>query len=102
MESDMYSSVEYLFGVMVDTPDKRGDRKKGTAEFFTAHSQSPDDEYGAFESFLNRMDEIREQFGEDGFVIFHYAHYEPTHLMKLAEKYLDRPKDLIEIGRAHV
>ncbi len=96
MESDMYSSVEYLFGVMVDTPDKRGRRKKGGAEFFTAHSQSPDDEYGAFESFLNRMDEIREQFGEDGFVIFHYAHYEPTHLMKLAEKYLDRSKDLID------
>ena len=96
MESDMYSSVEYLFGVMVDEPGKNGQRKKGKAEFYTAHSHSPDNEYEAFESFLSRMDEIREQFGEEGFAIFHYAHYEPTHLMKLAEKYTDRSKDLID------
>ena len=96
MESDMYSGVEYLFGVMVDKPDKRGERKNGSAEFFTAHGHSPDEEYGAFKAFLHRMDEIREAFGEYGFVIFHYAHYEPTHLMKLAEKYIDRSKDLVD------
>jgi predicted RecB family nuclease len=42
------------------------------------------------------MDELREKFGEDGFMIFHYAHYEPTHLLALAEKYKDRSADLID------
>jgi predicted RecB family nuclease len=96
MESNPYSSVEYLFGVMVDEPGKGGRRKKGPAEFYTAHTLSPDAEYGAFQSFLGRMDELREKFGEDGFMVFHYAHYEPTHLLALAEKYKDRSADLID------
>ena len=96
MESNPYASVEYLFGVMVDEPGKRGRRRKGPAEFYTAHTLSPDAEYNAFLSFLGRMDELREKFGEDGFMIFHYAHYEPTHLLALAEKYKDRSADLID------
>ena len=96
MESNPYSSVEYLFGVMVDEPGKRGRRTKGPAEFYTAHTLSPNEEYKAFQSFLGRMDELREEFGEDGFIIFHYAHYEPTHLLALAEKYKDRSADLID------
>ena len=96
MESNPYSSVEYLFGVMVDEPGKRGRRTKGPAEFYTAHTLSPNEEYKAFQSFLGRMDELREEFGEDGFIIFHYAHYEPTHLLGLAEKYKDRSAELID------
>lgn len=82
MESDPYSDTEYLFGVMVDVSTKKGQRKRGDAEFFTAHSRSPDDEYGAFHSFLERMEAIREQYGDEGFAIFHYAHYEPVHLIR--------------------
>ena len=96
MESNPYSSVEYLFGVMVDEPGKRGRRKKGPAEFYTAHTLSPNEEYKAFQSFLGRMDELREKFGEDGFIIFHYAHYEPTHLLALVEKYKDRSTELLD------
>lgn len=96
MESNPYSSVEYLFGVMVDEPGKRGRRKKGPAEFYTAHTLSPNEEYKAFQSFLGRMDELREKFGEDGFIIFHYAHYEPTHLLALAEKYKGRSTELLD------
>lgn len=96
MESNPYSSVEYLFGVMVDEPGKSGRRKKGPAEFCTAHMLSPNEEYKAFQSFLGRMDELREKFGEDGFIIFHYAHYEPTHLLALAEKYKDRSTELLD------
>ncbi len=96
MESDPYSGTEYLFGLMVDVPEKEGKRKLGNAEYFTAHSHSPDDEYGAFQSFLRRMEAIRERYGDERFVIFHYAHYEPVHLMKLAEKYQDRSENLVE------
>ena len=96
MESDPYSSVEYLFGIMVDEPGKKGRRKKGQAEFFTAENYSPDSEYGAFQGFLKRMDRIKKKYGDEGFVILHYAHYEPTHLMKLADKYKERDAELIE------
>ena len=96
MESNPYFSVEYLFGVMVDEPGKRGRRKKGPAEFYTAHTLSPNEEYKAFQSFLGRMDELRAEFGDEGFIIFHYAHYEPTHLLSLAEKYKDRSASLID------
>ncbi|OQY45786.1 MAG: hypothetical protein B6240_08370 [Desulfobacteraceae bacterium 4572_87] len=37
----------------------------------------PNEEYKAFQSFLGRMDELRAEFGDEGFIIFHYAHYEP-------------------------
>ena len=94
MESNPYFSVEYLFGMMVDETGKNSRRMKGSVEFHTAHTLSRDEEYRAFRSFLERMDELRAQFGEDGFVIFHYAHYEPTHLLALAEKYKDRSPDL--------
>ena len=96
MESNPYFSVEYLFGVMVDEPGKRGRRKKGPAEFYTAHTLSPNEEYKAFQSFLGRMDELRAAFGDEGFIIFHYAHYEPSHLLSLAEKYKDRSANLID------
>ena len=96
MESNPYFSVEYLFGMMVDETGKNGRRMKGSVEFYTAHTLSRDEEYGAFRSFLERMDELRKQFGEDGFIIFHYAHYEPTHLLALAEKYKDRSPDLVD------
>jgi len=96
MESDPYSGVEYLFGLMVDHPGKGGRRRKGKAEFFTAHSYSPDEEYGAFYAFLKRMETIKNKYGDEGFAIFHYAHYEPTHLMKLAEKYQERSPGLID------
>ena len=87
MESDPYSGVEYLFGLMVDPPGKRGARKKGQAEYFMAKDYTPASEQKAFKGFLNRMDQIKKEYGEEGFVIFHYAHYEPTHLEKLAEKF---------------
>ena len=96
MESNPYFSVEYLFGMMVDETGKNGRRMKGPAEFYTAHTLSRDEEYRSFNSFLERMDELREQFGEDGFIIFHYAHYEPTHLLALAGKYKDRSPDLVD------
>ena len=96
MESNPYFSVEYLFGVMVDEPGKGGRRKKGPAEFYTAHTLLPDEEYRAFQSFLGRMDECREKFGDEGFILFHYAHYEPTHLLALAEKFKDRSTELID------
>ena len=96
MESNPYFSVEYLFGVMVDESDGTGKRTKGPAEFYTAHSLSSDEEYRAFQSFLGRMDELRKKFGDEGFIIFHYAHYEPTHLMALAEKYKSRSNELID------
>jgi len=95
MESDPYLSIEYLYGLIVDKPGK-DHWKKGSTEFFMAESLSPDDEYKAFQSFINRMDEIRKKYGDDGFVIFHYAHYEPSHLMKLAEKYEERSAGLRE------
>ena len=96
MESDPYLSVEYLFGIMVDEPGNKGRRKKGKAEFFMAKNLSPKAEYAAFQSFLKRMDKIRIKYGDDGYIIFHYAHYEPTHLLKLAEKYEERAAGLIE------
>jgi len=96
MESDPYSGVEYLFGLMVDNPGKGDKRKKGKAEFFTAHSYSPDEEYGAFYAFLERMQSIKNKYGDEGFAIFHYAHYEPTHLMKLAEKHEERSPGLVD------
>ncbi len=96
MESNPYTGTEYFFGILVDTPDKRGGRKQGSPEFFTAHTYSPDDEFKAFEAFLSRMDAIQKESGEEGFIIFHYAHYEPTHLIRLAEKYKGRSKDLVD------
>ncbi len=96
MESDPYSGAEYLFGIMVDEPMKKGKRKKGQAEFFMADNYSPESEYGALRAFLERMDRVKKTYGDDGFIIFHYAHYEPTHLMKLAEKYKERDAGLIE------
>ncbi|HIJ40536.1 MAG TPA: TM0106 family RecB-like putative nuclease, partial [Deltaproteobacteria bacterium] len=96
MESNPYFSVEYLFGVMVDEPGKGGRRKKGPSEFYTAHTLLPDEEYRAFQSFLGRMDECREKFGDEGFILFHYAHYEPTHLLALAEKFKGRSAELID------
>jgi predicted RecB family nuclease len=96
MESNPYFSVEYLFGMMVDETGKNGRRTKGPPEFHTAHTLSRAEEYRAFRSFLERMDELRDQFGEEGFIVFHYAHYEPTHLLGLADKYKDRSSDLID------
>lgn len=96
MESDPYSSVEYLFGLMVDPPGSRGKRTSGKAEYFTALSRGPDDEYSAFTGFLERMDTIRETYGDRGFAIFHYAHYEPVHLAGLAEKYREGSPELID------
>ena len=95
MESDPYSALEYLFGIMVDEPASKGKMKKGQAEFFTAENYSPESEYGAFLAFLERMEQIKEQYGDEGFVIFHYAHYEPTHLVKLAEKHRERSPGLM-------
>lgn len=91
MESNPYTGTEYLFGLMVDTASQRG-----VPEFFTSHSYSDDDEFQAFQSFLDRMDQIRREVGDQGFAIFHYAHYEPTHLLKLAEKHRNRSRDLID------
>ena len=96
MESDPYSSVEYLFGVMADEPGKRGRRKKGETEFFTAESYAPEAEYEAFNAFLKRMDQIRRNFGDEGFAVFHYAHYEPAHLTRLAAKYIEKDPGLID------
>jgi predicted RecB family nuclease len=91
MESNPYTGTEYLFGMMVDIPGRRG-----SPEFFTAHSYSDDDEFHALQSFIGRMDKIRNEVGDQGFAIFHYAHYEPTHLLKLAEKHRERSTDLID------
>lgn len=96
MESDPYLNVEYLFGIMVDEPGNKGRWKKGKAEFFVAKDLSPKAEFTAFQSFLRRMDKIRKKYGDDGYTIFHYAHYEPTHLLKLAEKYEERAAGLID------
>jgi len=96
MESDPYLNVEYIFGIMVDEPANKGMRKKGKAEFFIAKDLSPKAEFTAFQSFLRRMDKIRKKYGEVGYIIFHYAHYEPTHLLKLAEKYEERAAGLID------
>lgn len=96
MESDPYSDFEYLFGVMVDEPGKRGGRKKGKAEFFMCEGYGPDGEFLNFMRFLKRMDRIRRDYGEDGYALFHYGHYEPTHMSKLAEKYEERKKGLID------
>jgi len=96
MESDPYSGVEYLFGIMVDEPGRKGIRKKGGAEFFTAENYSPESEYTALKAFLKRMGRLKKKYGDDGFIIFHYAHYEPTHLLKLAEKHEERDAGLID------
>ena len=96
MESDPYSGVEYLFGIMVDEPGTKGRWKKGQAEFFTAEDYSPESEYGAFRAFLEKMDKIKERCGDDGFIIFHYAHYEPAHLTRLAEKYVENDPGLTD------
>ncbi len=92
MESDPFSDVEYLYGIhLIDR--KKG--SKGTTEHFLAKSKK--EECPTFHRFLARMKAIIDKAEKRGgeWVIYHYAHYESSHMKKLMGKY-DDPHRVLE------
>jgi uncharacterized protein len=101
MESDPYSETEYLFGLMLVEGRKRRFR------YFIA--RGPGEEKKAFAEFMGFMKDLLGTGKE--FSIYHYHHYEPKHLEKLAGKYggvrllkdmQDRMVDLLPVIKANV
>jgi len=82
MESDPFAGLEYLFGYRVE--DAAG---QAVAEpiFIWAPTANAEGEQAAFESFLDQMDELRQQYGT--LIVIHYASYEPAHMRALADRY---------------
>jgi len=78
--------IDYLFG-WVDTRERYG--------ALWAHSF--DDERAALERFLDMVAVRREQF--PGMHIYHYAPYEPTHLLTMAARYGVREADVDRLLR---
>ena len=92
MESDPFSDTEYLYGIhLIDR--KKG--SKGSTEHFLAKSKK--EEGATFHRFLARMKQITDSVGKNGgdWVVYHYAHYESSHMRKLMETY-DDPYRILE------
>lgn len=101
MESDPFSETEYLFGLLIC---------RGGGETLEYHmARTPDEEHKAFLGFMARMKRLMQE--EPGLVVYHYHHYEPTHVEKLVEQYggeemlkdlQDRMVDLLPVIRKSV
>jgi predicted RecB family nuclease len=74
MECQQGSQVIYLIGVL--------ECRNGEEEFKPFVAECPDDEERMWESFLNYLNSL-----PDDITIYHYHHFESTHLRKLAERY---------------
>ena len=86
MESDPFSETEYLYGIYLVDPKKGS---QGTTEHFLAKNKK--EEGDAFHRFLARMKQIIDTVEERGeeWVVYHYAHYESSHMTKLMKTYGD-------------
>ena len=92
IESDPYSETEYLFGLLTVTDGSKG-RSEKTEQFVALR---PTEERKVFLSFLARMKKIIDTAANraKSVVVYHYGHYEPTHLRILAERHGD-PHDVV-------
>jgi len=74
MECQQGTQVIYLIGVL--------ECSGGQEEFKPFVAESPEEEGQMWESFLNYLNSL-----PDDITIYHYHHFESTHLRKLAERY---------------
>ena len=74
MECQQGSQVIYLIGVL--------ECSGGEEEFHSFIAENPEEEESMWKSFLDYLDALPEEI-----TIYHYHHFESTHLRKLAERY---------------
>ena len=74
MECQQGSQVIYLIGVLECT--------EGEEDFHSFLADSPEEEEQMWKSFLNYLNGL-----PDDLTIYHYHHFESTHLRKLADRY---------------
>jgi predicted RecB family nuclease len=94
MEGDPFfeDGLEYLFGVV--TVDS------GEPMFEPIWARDRAEERLAFESFIDLVTDRRRQY--PNLHVYHYAHYEPTALRKLAGRHATREEELDELLRDQV
>jgi len=88
-DQDGHIGLDYLFG-WVDT--------SGTFDFIWADSFEA--EKDALEKFVDLVFDLRHEYPE--MHVYHYASYEQTHLLQLAQRYGTREEEVDELVREHV